>query len=40
MIIEKSLETHPSERNEGPTVVVVDESSKLSLSDDCEECKD
>ena len=38
--IGNALEMRPSGRNEGPTMVVVNESSKLSLYDDGEECKE
>ena len=34
MSVEKTLEMHPNERNEGLTTVVVNVSSKSSLSDD------
>jgi hypothetical protein len=35
--IRNNLEMHPNERNERPTMVVVDESFKSSLCDDDEE---
>lgn len=37
--IQKKLEMHINGRNEGLTVVVVDESSKSSLIGDIEECE-
>lgn len=38
--IGNTLEMHPSGRNESPTTVVVDKSSKIILCDDNEECKE
>ena len=40
MKIENNLKMHESGRNEGLIEVVVDESSKSSLCDDCEKCEE